>query len=140
MNPNTGKRERIYVDLATLYPTPDVPGSELSFEEVYARNRGWLDQAWDDASNPDVNMQLDDENSPHAFADEHAASVDAMSRVVTEKLVIHRDDAPAMYDENGAVKEVPRGGKSKKIKRMEVNETQISEWTVELLFPAMGDG
>jgi checkpoint serine/threonine-protein kinase len=134
MNPNTGKRERIYVDLATLYPTPDVPGSELSFEEVWARNRGWLDDTEEEADS-DEHMQMD-ENSPQVLEDKHAATVDVISQRVTESLVIHRDaDAgPSMYDENGAVREAPRAAKSKKVRRMEANETQISE----LLCPIPG--
>lgn len=126
VNPNTGKRERIYVDLATLYPTPDVQGSELSFEEVWAKNRGWLDHSWDEESRAEENMSLD-ENSPHAFAAAHSARVDALGKGVEQKLVIHQDPDPAMYDENGAIQQAPRGSKPKKIRRMEVNETQTSE-------------
>lgn len=126
VNPNTGKRERIHVDLATLYPTPDVQGSELSFEEVWAKNRGWLDHSWEDEPSTDENMPLD-ENSPHAFAAAHSARVDALGKGVAEKLVIHRDPDPAMYDENGAVQQAPKAGKSKKVRRMEVNETQTSK-------------
>lgn len=181
MNPNTGKRERIHVDLATLYPTPDVQGSELSFEEVWAMNKGWLNRSWDEEPSADENMPLD-ENSPEAFAAGRSGGVEALSEGVAEKLVIHRDPGPAMYDENGAAKEAPRvageklmihrdpepaiydengaakqapkvvgeklmihrdsgpamydengavkeapRGKPKKIRRMEVNETQTSE-------------
>ena len=126
VNPNTGKRERIHVDLATLYPTPDVQGSELSFEEIWARNRGWLDHSWEEEASADENMQLD-ENSPEVFAAGRGARVDAISKGVSGKLVIHRDADPAMYDENGAVQQAPRGGKPKKIRRMEVNATQTSE-------------
>lgn len=54
--------ERIYVDLEMIYPEPDIPGTELSFEEVWARNRGWLSRAWDDEpSQVDVEMQDDDD-------------------------------------------------------------------------------
>ncbi|SPN96972.1 related to mitotic checkpoint serine/threonine protein kinase [Cephalotrichum gorgonifer] len=176
VNPVTGKRERIFVDLATLYPTPEIPGSELSFEEIWARNRGWLDRPRDEEeSDMDESVQ-NDENSPLAFAssghgagvdtkgrgavgklaihrdpapamyDENSAGRGATGKGVSQKLVIHRDSendvrggasrgapqklaihqdsAPAMYDENGAVMEAPRVGKSKKMRRMEVNETQ----------------
>lgn len=126
VNPNTGKKERIHVDLATLYPTPDVQGSELSFEEVWAKNRGWLDHSWDKEPGADENMPFD-ENSPEAFTAGHDARVDAISKGVSQRLVIHRDPDPAMYDENGAVQRAPKGGKPKKIRRMEMNETQTSK-------------
>ncbi|PKS06585.1 hypothetical protein jhhlp_007333 [Lomentospora prolificans] len=165
INPNTGKKERIFVDLATLYPTPSEAGTELSFEEVWAMNQGWLDRSWDEEPVVDENGPFD-ENSPHVVdaisrdveklvihrdaenagssgkgkmmihrdtENESRRSKEKMmihrdaegeNRPVKEKLVIHRDTE--MYDENGAVKEKPRGAnKSKKSRMMEVNETQI---------------
>lgn len=111
VHPQTGKKEYIYVDLAAVYPTPDEPGTEVSFEEIMAANRGWLDCAWEDETveehQEDVPMQLDD--------------IEEIS-----KLAIHRD--AVMYDENGAMMQqssAPRP--SKKNKHMEVNETQISK-------------
>lgn len=112
MNPNTGKRERIHVDLATLYPTPDVQGSELSFEEVWAMNKGWLNRNWDEEPSGDEDMQLD-ENAPEAFGAGRAEGVEALSEGVAEKLVIHRDTSPAMHGENGAVKGVPKAAGEK---------------------------
>ena len=110
MNPNTGKRERIFVDLATLYPTPDVQGSELSFEEVWAMNKGWLNKDWDEEPSVDENMQFD-ENAPEAYEAGRAGGVEALSKGVAEKLVIHRDAGPGMHDENSAAKPKPAGEK-----------------------------
>lgn len=111
VHPQTGKKEYIFVDLAAVYPTPEEPGTEISFEEIMATNRGWLDCTWEDelleTSNHDVPMQLDE--------------IEEIS-----KLAIHRDTV--MYDENGAVmhhSSMPKP--SKKKKHMEVNETQISK-------------
>lgn len=46
MNERTKKQERIFVNLEAIYPTPDVVGTEMSFEELRAQNRGWLTQKW----------------------------------------------------------------------------------------------
>lgn len=116
VHPQTGKRERIFVDLATVYPTPEEPGTELSFEEVMAANRGWLDHSWEEEA---IDMNLVPE--PMLLKE-----IEEVSQGVGDKLVIHRDSP--VLDENGAVMEQPRqprGGKKKKA--MEVNETQISE-------------
>ncbi|CAI4217013.1 unnamed protein product [Parascedosporium putredinis] len=167
-------QERILVDLATLYPTPSEAGTELSFEEIWARNRGWLDCSWEDEEEEeaagDENAPFDENSSPQVM---ETISRDMENLVVhrdaenerpparqkmaihrdpenenrpvgagTTKLMIHRDDenenrpakgklmvhkdTEAAYDENGAVKEKPRGaGKSRKLKTMEMNETQI---------------
>ena len=104
--------------MEAIYPTPEVPGTELSFEELWAANQGWLDVAWDDESIAGA----EDEQAP---TDENNPNVDLLSRKVAEKLVVHQD--ALMLDENGAVKDQARAHKPRKKKVMEVNETQISE-------------
>ncbi|KAI0879356.1 Mad3/BUB1 homology region 1-domain-containing protein [Hypoxylon argillaceum] len=116
INPQNGKRERIYVHLEAVYPTPEEPGTELSFEELWAASRGWLDACWDD----DESLV----ESQHELADENTPPVKVVSRVVEQKLVIHRDTVA--LDENGAFQDYhPKPTKGKKKKVMEVNETQI---------------
>ncbi|TGJ87970.1 hypothetical protein E0Z10_g764 [Xylaria hypoxylon] len=115
VNPQNGKRERIYVNLEAVYPAPEEPGTELSFEELWAAGRGWLDACWDDESLVDCRHEVADENTP---------PVEVLSRAVEQKLVIHRDIVP--LDENGALKDYhPKPTKGRKKKIMEVNETQI---------------
>ncbi|KAI0176361.1 Mad3/BUB1 homology region 1-domain-containing protein [Hypoxylon sp. FL1284] len=112
VNPQSGKRERVFVNLEAIYPTPEEPGTELSFEELWAASRGWLDVCWDD-----------DELVEEQLANERPSEVDLLGQRVAEKLVIHHDMVE--LDENGAVKSSGRPAKSKKKKMMEVNETQI---------------
>lgn len=45
-NPRTGKVERVFVNLEAVYPNPDDPTEEFSFEELRARSRGWADKDW----------------------------------------------------------------------------------------------
>ncbi|KAI1345227.1 Mad3/BUB1 homology region 1-domain-containing protein [Xylariaceae sp. FL0016] len=119
INPASGKRERVFVNLEAVYPTPEEPGTELSFEELWAGNRGWLDINWDDESIAGgEQLQLHDENIP--------SQVDILSQKVESKLVSYRD--VATLDENGRpMKEQskPTSSKGRKKKVMEVNETQI---------------
>ncbi|KAL2270115.1 hypothetical protein VTJ83DRAFT_2299 [Remersonia thermophila] len=106
VNPTTGKRERVFVDLRVVYPTPDEPGTELSFEEVWAANRGWLSHDWDE----ETAQQL-------AFPDENAPPG------VGQKLAVHHD--VVRLDENGAPI-FPKAAKPPRKKKVfEINETQI---------------
>ncbi|OHW95792.1 checkpoint serine threonine-protein kinase bub1 [Colletotrichum incanum] len=114
VNPVSGKKERIFVSLEAVYPTPEEPGSELGFEEVWAMNRGWLDVSWDDEP-------LIEEPAPEVM-DTEPSIVDDLGHMVQEKLVVHTETV--MMDENGAIIN-KKEGKSKKKKVMEVNETQI---------------
>ncbi|TWU75470.1 hypothetical protein ED733_005005 [Metarhizium rileyi] len=115
VHPQTGKKEYIFADLAAVYPTPEEPGSELSFEEIMAARRGWLDRSWDDE------VVEDDFNTEPMQC---IGEIEQISHGINNKLAIHRD--PILFDENGGMKEHPRDprvGKKKKV--MEVNETQI---------------
>lgn len=151
VHPQTGKRERIYVNLAAVYPTPEEAGTELSFEEIIAANRGWLDYTWEEEDEVDVSFVPDPVEEIREEVGEklviHQDRPDAGEKLVIhqdrqnqgEKLVIHQDrhdvgeklvihQDQVLYDENGVVQEPPRqprGGKKKKV--MEVNETQISK-------------
>ncbi|OTB18472.1 hypothetical protein K445DRAFT_315301 [Daldinia sp. EC12] len=114
VNPQSGKRERVFVNLEAIYPTPEEPGTELSFEELWAANQGWLDVSWEEDSFAEEQQEPDLGQG---------TELDMLSNQVAEKLVVHQDIVE--LDENGAIKENPRPTKSKKKKVMEYNETQI---------------
>lgn len=118
VHPQTGKKERVFVDLAAIYPTPEEQGTELSFEEIMATNRGWLDLTWENDV-VDENLVLEPVLVP-------LKEIEEISQGVAQKLVVHQD--AMMFDENGAVIQPPREPRpSKKKKMIEVNETQISK-------------
>ena len=123
--------------MRAVYPTPEEPGTELGFEEVWARNRGWLDRTWpDDVVEEGWVTPVHDEN--------RSSEVDLLAEAVSEKLLVQHDvvaldenGAPimphtsradhdvVMLDENGAPIFPHKSKKKKKV--VEVNETQISE-------------
>jgi checkpoint serine/threonine-protein kinase len=111
------------VNLEAVYPDPEDPTSEMSLEELRATHRGWLQKKWspETVKAPrKIPIFMDQENDP-IIND----NTKAVSSAVSEKLVIPRDSP--MFDENGAAKSSARPGKSRKMKTMEVNETQISK-------------
>jgi checkpoint serine/threonine-protein kinase len=122
VNPRTGKNERIFVNLEAVYPTPEQSGTELSFEELRAGSRGWLLKTWksEKQSVPVLKLKTQDEQ-PVDPSDENSA---ALSRNRVERLV---PGDPVILDENGVVKESGRPGRPRKLRTMEVNETQISK-------------
>ncbi|KAM0422969.1 hypothetical protein ACHAPD_001439 [Fusarium lateritium] len=154
LHPQTGKKERVFVDLAAVYPTPEEIGTELSFEEIIAANRGWLDHSWEDETfdqnivhQSPVPLEIEeisngmgeklmihqdavDKNPIHKDSgDKLMIHPDPMDKLVihqdsSTKLPIHRDNV--QYDENGRAIDQPRAPRgTKKKKMMEVNETQI---------------
>lgn len=118
VNPSNGKKERVFVDLQAVYPSPEVPGTELSFEEIWAANRGWLDQAWqrDEIVGGRASKVLKD-------------SAPLQPQKEAAKLVVRQDIVT--LDENGRLPDQHRAGRKKKT--AEVNETQISKWTTQYM-------
>jgi checkpoint serine/threonine-protein kinase len=92
----------------------------LSFEEIWASNRGWLDQTWPDD-------EIEEVENP-------SSAVDMLAQTLPEKLVVHSD--VVMLDENGAPI-YNREAKPKKKKVMEINETQISQSNHEESMPSL---
>lgn len=113
VNQRNGRNERIFVNLEAVYPTPEINGSELSFEELRASSRGWLGKLW--KSDKVDQFALDKPTVDFAGS--------SLSTELSEKLVIEKDIV--LLDENGAV--VDRPPRPKRVKTMEVNETQISK-------------
>lgn len=54
--PQTGKIERRFVDLAAVYPNDD-DSVEMSFEELRAKSRGWLDRNWNAENRPGISIE-----------------------------------------------------------------------------------
>ncbi len=122
VNPTTGKKERIFVDLRAVYPTPELPGTELSFEEIWAASSGLLHASW----------EADTQAAEDVAVVSVASPVDVLADNVATKLVVHHD--VVMLDENGAmIKKQDRENRPKKKKMTEINETQISKWSIEAL-------
>ena len=92
-----------------MYPTPEEPGTERSFEEIIAAHRGWLDSSWEDdivdqALVPDYSQDLENKSWSE------------------DNLPVQRD--VPLQDENGESYHEPRPHKKKKL--MDENKTQIS--------------
>lgn len=130
----TGRSERIFVDLEAMYPTPEIDGSELSSEELMAAHRGWLDLTWEPETSHGM-VDQEDERFDVFVGVEQILPVPSLTSDFQEKLVIARD--PPMVDENGVATEPPKQGRNRRIKTVEVNETQISEcYNAGLLYVA----
>ena len=117
-----GKTERVFVDLESVYPTPEKNGTELSFEELRAAHRGWLSKIWQ----PETTRPVSSDSTSKENTTESLGNIENLVRDISEKLVVARD--PPTLDENGAAKEYNRDGRGRRMKIKEVNATQISKY------------
>jgi checkpoint serine/threonine-protein kinase len=91
----------------------------MSFEEIIAAHRGWLDREW-------YTDNANENDTPDRMVP--LREIENLTQDTAERIVIDGD--PMMLDENGVVggkPREPRTGRKKKV--MEVNETQISKFS-----------
>ena len=90
MNPKTGKPERVFVNLEAVYPNPADPSVEMSFDELRAKRRGWMDKVWGE----DTSLKLvqtvsaivqTPESESIATEEERKMSTDFQKKVVVEE-------------------------------------------------------
>lgn len=105
------------MDLDAVYPDRHDPTYEVSFEELRAAKRGWLHKDW---SKKEALKEIPDNaagRSASARGQKHrAAPFDKEQDDLTDRTLDGSEEARER-----------RGGKAKKIKMMEINETQTSK-------------
>ena len=113
VNPRTGRRERVFVDLESVYPDRSNPAHEMSFEELRAIKRGWMYKDWRKQKEP---LQQISGN---------AAGSESLPEHLAQNLTI--DSLAQSRDQHGG-----HEGKSSKSNRIKVKgettQTQTGEW------------
>lgn len=140
INPKTGRCEQVFVDLEAVYTNYGEPDAEeYCFEELRARDRGWLAHDWNEVVSPPTNpaavTQLREKNI-------NTVIVDLEVLPVQNKAALHLTDTELYHDENVApsqedlervtlakkLRKEERANRTKKIGVMEVRgETQTGK-------------
>ncbi|KAE8350022.1 Mad3/BUB1 homology region 1-domain-containing protein [Aspergillus coremiiformis] len=125
INPRTGRRERVFVDLGAVYPDDRDPSIEVSFEELRAIRRGWMDKQWRPHKEPLRQIS----------GNENSVGIDparVLPQEFDEKLTFRDTDLPAQQQTGDSdAHHEGKAGKSRKLKLREVKgETQ----TVKMKF------
>lgn len=129
-NNKTGKIERVFVNLEVVYPNPNDPNEEMSFEELRARSRGWTSRDWA------AEKTLDDIDIPIFHTDTANIDINALNLSVDGTLTSGEEDRSTatkcaeglMLEVSEEANRVSRTGRIKKMKVMEVKvETQTGK-------------
>lgn len=122
-NPRTGKIERVFVDLEAVYPDPDDPSQEFSFEELRAKSRGWSNKDWAaEKKQARPQRSVEQEHQAHSSAPDarkpnrlitEDSEQDVVSQSTTEQLI-----------EVTPVEEMTQGTKARKSKRTKIMEVK----------------
>ncbi|KAL3478077.1 Mad3/BUB1 homology region 1-domain-containing protein [Aspergillus californicus] len=124
VNPRTGRRERVFVDLAAVYPDYKNAKNEMSFEELRAMKRGWMDKNWRAQQDP---LQAISGNAMQGEPDFNRALPD-QSR---QKLTLKDADDHALQQPIDHPDQDVKSAKSRKIK---VREVKAETQTIKMKF------
>jgi checkpoint serine/threonine-protein kinase len=131
VNPKTKKVERVFVDLEAVYPDINNPSLEMSFEELRAARRGWLNKDWSRQRKcPLEEVAANIQNGDTPEQEKSQDTVDAeLSSQLQETLVLEdssQQDMGTSQQKEGSREGRP--GKNKKMRIREIRqETQTSE-------------
>ncbi|KAL1966917.1 hypothetical protein VTN77DRAFT_3661 [Rasamsonia byssochlamydoides] len=123
VNPRTGRRERVFVNLELVYPDYKNPSYEISFEELRATSRGWMQKDWSSQKKAlkEISGNATSRNPP--LQDDRKQRTDkALAGEVNRKLTLQ--EKSSHQTETVYLQEEPRDGKARKIKVREISETQ----------------
>lgn len=133
VNPRTGKLERVFVNLEAVYPNINDPSLEMSFDELRAMRRGWLDRDWKMESRRALqhtsgNFQPQSRSSNRKKIVEDPVNV-TLTVDLKEKLVLDDDSITQSQDLTDMVKENCREAKNGKIRKLKVREIKAETQT-----------
>ncbi|KAL1983026.1 hypothetical protein VTN96DRAFT_573 [Rasamsonia emersonii] len=121
VNPRTGRRERVFVNLEAVYPDYKNPGYEISFEELRAISRGWMQKDWSlqKKALKEISGNATSRNPP--LQDYKQQSTDkALEGDMNQRLAIR--EKSSHQTETVELQEEPRDGKSSKARKIKVRE------------------
>lgn len=88
INPRTGRRERVFVNLEAVYPDYKNPNKEVCFEELRAASRGWLQKDWSRPKKP--LKEIHTNAAGRLPSDLEEATDRSLAQDVKQKLVLDR--------------------------------------------------
>ena len=119
------------MNLDAVYPNPNDPSEEYSFEELRAKHRGWLNRAWRQEKTEHMEKK-NDELRVEPSTEQDLINIDEGQNVPQEP-IIDDDGADYTVSDPSMLKEGSREGRNTRPKRkkiMEVKaETQTSTYT-----------
>ena len=128
LNAKTGRIERIFVNLEAVYPNPDDPAEEYSFDELRARHRGWLDRRWD-ARSSNTAQDEREQNEDGAIDDSGDAS---LIQSTQQSLDADEDVEDGIVLGASKAKEENREGRNGRTRKKRVMEIRAETQTSEL--------
>ncbi|KAL4997963.1 Mad3/BUB1 homology region 1-domain-containing protein [Aspergillus recurvatus] len=132
VNPRTGRRERVFVNLDAVYPDYKNPNIEVSFEELRAMKRGWMDKDWRKKG------PLKQISGNAVQAEPNSPNDKVLRDQFQQKLSLRDADAHALNQP--IVSEKAHDGKAAKGRKLKVREIKGETQTIKMKFDSPTGG
>ncbi|RAL01393.1 putative checkpoint protein kinase (SldA) [Aspergillus ibericus CBS 121593] len=136
INPRTGRRERVFVNLEAVYPDYKNPNHEVSFEELRAMKRGWMDKNWRALKEP--LKQISGNAASGDLSSENPLEQGLENELPTQfkqKLTVRDADA---HDQGQA--QVAQESKANKARKLKLREVKGETQTIKMKFDSPTGG
>ncbi|KAL8860424.1 MAG: hypothetical protein Q9178_003083 [Gyalolechia marmorata] len=130
INPKTGKIERVFVNLEAVYPNPNDPNAEFSFEELRARSRGWADKVWV-VEHRQENIQESRAQESKALSLLPEESEPNISTTENQQPAISSQSTAEQMVESVPPEDVTQGTKARRSRRTKVMEVRAETQTIK---------
>ncbi|KAL8638572.1 MAG: hypothetical protein Q9228_004289, partial [Teloschistes exilis] len=130
MNPKTGRVERVFVNLEAVYPNPDNPAEEYSFEELRAKSRGWLNRDWAAEKKREERQKLLSRRDERRSSPLEIEDPSALIRGNKKEQSISQDTTEQSV-EPLPVEDMTQGTRARKSRRIKVMEVKGETQTVK---------
>lgn len=137
MNPRTGRKECVFVDLESIYPTgDDKSGVEFCFEELRARRRGWLDIDWSKQrktspaeQRPGSSDSRQSDNSPSRRKTQ-SSPVAQLEQGLQKLVPLNDENAPTGAPPQKTVKKSKKADRDNRTRRIRIMEVRAETQTI----------
>ena len=114
INPRTGRRERVFVNLEAVYPDYKNPTHEVCFEELRAASRGWLQKDW--SKSKKALKEIHANTAGRLPSDFEEATDRLLAQDVKHRLVLGESSQDDYRD-----------SRSSKVKKIKMKEREVSK-------------
>ncbi|KAL5339412.1 Mad3/BUB1 homology region 1-domain-containing protein [Aspergillus crustosus] len=133
VNPRTGRRERVFVDLDAVYPDYKNPNIEVSFEELRAIKRGWMDKDWRTQKQPLKPVSGNAvQEEPKSLKSSGQDDDKGLPEQFRQKLTLKDSNDYALQQPIDSEKS--HDGKSSKARKLKLKEVKAETQTIKMKF------
>ncbi|KAL9093594.1 MAG: hypothetical protein Q9165_003989 [Trypethelium subeluteriae] len=139
-NPKTGRVEFVFAKLDAIYPNPEDPSEEYSFEELRAQHRGWLNHSWireegtDNHCEPKAEVESFRGTGELPFSDKRATgkSGETLERKFQKTLALNDvDENGAPHEDPGLERRLRREEKANRTRKINMMEVKAETQTIQ---------